>query len=581
MENFAKFNQYDSSNTSTIQLYFKTSNVYFTTSDSNTFCLMAYVDTSSKSGDLSTTEYQNLGMQSQNFSTPITINYDHNKRQRIVISAMTDTGEISEISQFFIKQLLTSNSNSIILQFNTNICRGTIEIYYEGDSKIQKTVQKSREYKHLFEKVISKNININMIACIDFTASNGYAHLPQSLHNLNGGLNDYQMVLKSIGKALMNYDSNKIIQVYGFGGSPDLFPMLNLPRKQVSHFFPLSGDWNNCAGIGIEGALNIYSSAVGMVSMSGPTHFAPMFRETVNFAKMSFEQDPRNYIIVLIITDGVMHDRQETVNEIVKGSSLPISFVIVGVGSADFSEMDNLANQVANGKLKDDNGNRAARDIINFFPFENFKSSGVESLMGEVMSVIPDQICEFLEVVAKNNQGQGMSRMERRRQNFNQRRMKRRASAMNFQERQQISMNNARMKMNPFNQNSSMGFQRNNNFNQYQRSNTPNFNMNQRGSNFNFFNNMSNMNNFNAQQQQQQQNQMIYQAHVRSWNQKMNEYEIFRQKRNNFNNNNNFGNANFGYGNQNNNWNMYNQQQQYGFNNGWTQQGNSYGGGYW
>jgi len=44
----------------------------------------------------------------------------------------------------------------------------------------------------------------------------------------------------------------------------------------------------------------------------------------------------------MILTDGVIMDMQQTIDEIVVGSDLPLSIVIIGVGSADFSAMDQL-----------------------------------------------------------------------------------------------------------------------------------------------------------------------------------------------------------------------------------------------
>ena len=44
----------------------------------------------------------------------------------------------------------------------------------------------------------------------------------------------------------------------------------------------------------------------------------------------------------MIITDGVISDLQKTIDQIVYGSELPLSIIIVGVGSADFSAMDEL-----------------------------------------------------------------------------------------------------------------------------------------------------------------------------------------------------------------------------------------------
>lgn len=45
---------------------------------------------------------------------------------------------------------------------------------------------------------------------------------------------------------------------------------------------------------------------------------------------------------MLIITDGQITDMQDTIDEIVYGTELPLSIIIVGVGSADFSAMDEL-----------------------------------------------------------------------------------------------------------------------------------------------------------------------------------------------------------------------------------------------
>ena len=56
-------------------------------------------------------------------------------------------------------------------------------------------------------------------------------------------------------------------------------------------------------------------------------------------------QESQQYFVLLVITDGVITDMQQTVSTIVRASTLPLSIVIVGVGSADFSAMEvcNLA----------------------------------------------------------------------------------------------------------------------------------------------------------------------------------------------------------------------------------------------
>ena len=42
------------------------------------------------------------------------------------------------------------------------------------------------------------------------------------------------------------------------------------------------------------------------------------------------------------MTDGIINDLEHTIDEIVRGSKLPLSIIIVGIGDANFSEMDVL-----------------------------------------------------------------------------------------------------------------------------------------------------------------------------------------------------------------------------------------------
>ena len=55
---------------------------------------------------------------------------------------------------------------------------------------------------------------------------------------------------------------------------------------------------------------------------------------------MQIQPDKNKYLILMIITDGVIHDMDETIRLIVKGADLPLSIIIVGVGNDDFSNME-------------------------------------------------------------------------------------------------------------------------------------------------------------------------------------------------------------------------------------------------
>lgn len=46
------------------------------------------------------------------------------------------------------------------------------------------------------------------------------------------------------------------------------------------------------------------------------------------------------YLVLLIITDGAIHDMDESIKQIVQGADLPLSILIVGVGNNDFGNMN-------------------------------------------------------------------------------------------------------------------------------------------------------------------------------------------------------------------------------------------------
>lgn len=76
--------------------------------------------------------------------------------------------------------------------------------------------------------------------------------------------------------------------------------------------------------------------------------------------------------MLLIITDGVITDLDETRHAIVNASKLPMSIIIVGVGGADFSAMEFLDGD--GGNLRSPSGEVAIRDIVQFVPFRQFQN---------------------------------------------------------------------------------------------------------------------------------------------------------------------------------------------------------------
>ena len=178
---------------------------------------------------------------------------------------------------------------------------------------------------------------MSLYVAIDFTGSNGLATSPASLHYMSPQLklNGYESVITSVGAILQEYDSQKRFPVYGFGAT---FPAAGITA--VSHCFPLTGNNQNPFVVGVDGILGVYRQVLPSLQFSGPTNFAPILTECLKSVKYATEQGMFSYSTLLILTDGMITDMNETIDALIDASAFPISVIIIGIGNADFTSMD-------------------------------------------------------------------------------------------------------------------------------------------------------------------------------------------------------------------------------------------------
>ena len=71
----------------------------------------------------------------------------------------------------------------------------------------------------------------------------------------------------------------------------------------------------------------------------------------------------KKYAVLLLLTDGSINDMEETKELIVELSKKACSIIIIGVGTADFTDMiDELDSP--DGLLQDEKENQCVRDIV-------------------------------------------------------------------------------------------------------------------------------------------------------------------------------------------------------------------------
>ncbi|XP_069369186.1 copine-3-like isoform X1 [Paralichthys olivaceus] len=248
-----------------------------------------------------------------------------------------------------------------------------------------KRCQLVKEYTFL--DYIMGGCQINFTIAIDFTGSNGDPSSPRSLHYVNpDGYNEYLAAIWAVGNVIQDYDSNKMFPVFGFGAK---IP----PSWQVSHEFPINFNPANPFCAGIEGVVQAYQQCLPQLKLWGPTNFSPIIDHVTCFAKQAVRQNTASqYYVLLIITDGVITDMDQTRAAIVEASRLPMSIIIVGVGDADFSAMEFLDSD--DKLLRSPTGDVAARDIVQFVPFRDFQGNSV-ALAQSVLAELPDQVSSF------------------------------------------------------------------------------------------------------------------------------------------------------------------------------------------
>ena len=247
------------------------------------------------------------------------------------------------------------------------------------------SVEKIKNYTFL--DYIRGGMQINLTIGIDFTGSNGDPTKAFSLHYLGAGNNKYEVAINSCGNIVAYYDYDQLFPVFGFGGK--------FCNNTVSHCYPLNMNPNNPEIQGIDGVLQAYRNILNQTKLSGPTYFHYIIDQVISSVKQDLQDENKmNYNILMILTDGIIDDMDDTIDSLVEASYLPISVIIIGIGDADFSNMDIL--DADDEPLFDKNGRKADRDLVQFVPFNKFSNNG-QLLAQEVLEEIPRQVIEYYQ----------------------------------------------------------------------------------------------------------------------------------------------------------------------------------------
>uniref|UniRef100_A0A1I8JRV2 VWFA domain-containing protein n=1 Tax=Macrostomum lignano TaxID=282301 RepID=A0A1I8JRV2_9PLAT len=223
-------------------------------------------------------------------------------------------------------------------------------IYRNSGTVTAKTIPIDADFSFL--DYMFSGTDLCFTVAIDMTASNGSPSQPTSLHYTDPFTpNQYTIAMQAVLEIIQDYDSDQLLPAFGFGCRAP-------PDYRVSHEWPLNGR---------SRVLEAYRHCLEEVRLSGPTHFAPVIKHVSRLALN--HQDGSRYYVLLILTDGTIDDWTECKRAVIEASYLPVSIIVVGIGSGNFTEMELLDQDVW---LLEEGGQKACRDIVQFVELRKY-----------------------------------------------------------------------------------------------------------------------------------------------------------------------------------------------------------------
>uniref|UniRef100_A0AAX7VCR1 C2 domain-containing protein n=1 Tax=Astatotilapia calliptera TaxID=8154 RepID=A0AAX7VCR1_ASTCA len=264
----------------------------------------------------------------------------------------------------------------------------TLQLVYRTETVMNNLNPVWKTFKVSLNSLCSGDHERKLQVAIDFTASNGDPRNSCSLHYIHPYQpNEYLKALVAVGEICQDYDSDKMFPAFGFGAR---IP----PDYKVSHDFAVNFNEENPECAGIQGVVEAYQACLPKLQLYGPTNIAPIIQKVAKSASQEVHtKEAMQYFILLILTDGVITDMADTREAIVQASHLPMSIIIVGVGNADFSDMQMLDGD--DGILRSPKGEPVLRDIVQFVPFRNFKHASPAALAKSVLAEVPNQVVDY------------------------------------------------------------------------------------------------------------------------------------------------------------------------------------------
>ena len=106
----------------------------------------------------------------------------------------------------------------------------------------------------------------------------------------------------------------------------------------------------------------------------------------------------------MILTDGMINDMDKTCDIIWEAAYYPLSIIIIGIGNADFKNMETLDGDTI--LLTNSKGEVTKRDLVQFVQFNKYKNrieveGVINELAEEVLKEVPRQVEEYFALTGR------------------------------------------------------------------------------------------------------------------------------------------------------------------------------------
>lgn len=258
---------------------------------------------------------------------------------------------------------------------------------------------------------IEAGVDLSFDVAVDLTQSNIFVQPP--LHPRRPDQQSmYRVAMEAIGRVVDQYDSDHIYDLYTFGGrmAQQRNGTAPPPARQVAGQLESlqRKDAFRVEAQGVDGLMEQYDKVLAFCNapefetqMSGrhevygcyhgPTLFAPVLDRAIASMRLVNQHQKPTYKVLLVLTDGVNHDRDATMAKLVEASALPISVIYIGIGPGPFDRLEFLDGDTDEARREwASAGYKPRRDVVQFvdYPEQNTKNL----LSGMTLEEVPHQL---------------------------------------------------------------------------------------------------------------------------------------------------------------------------------------------